>query len=256
MPPLLQVRGLTKAYKHAGRWIPAVQDASFHVNAGETLGIEGASGSGKSTLARMIVGLEKPDQGTMLWQGLPLQWPRSRESRRNMSMVFQSPIASCNPRMNVGDIVAEPLDLQNLAMSLRDRTAQIAQALLEVGLEPSVTTRRPHELSGGQQQRVAIARALVTKPALLVADEPLSALDVSVGAQIANLLMDLQRKLGLSYVFISNDRSMVEHLAHHVVQMNAGLVTNLIVGDDAANTQSDGGPRTVAAGIVTNTSSV
>jgi oligopeptide transport system ATP-binding protein len=256
MPALLEGKALTKSYRHAGRWIPAVHEASFFVNAGETLGIVGASGSGKSTLARMIVGLEKPDQGNVLWQGQPLTWPRSTADRRNMNMVFQSPIASCNPRMTVGDIVAEPLDLQHLSTSRAQRTDRINQAWLEVGLEPSINTRRPHELSGGQQQRVAIARALVTKPALLVADEPLSALDVSVGAQIANLLMDLQSRLGLSYIFISHDRHMVAHLAHRVLNMNAGVVTNLVVRDDAANTQSEGGPSAAAIGVVPNASSV
>lgn len=256
MSALLEVSALTKAYKHAGQWIPAVHNASFIVNAGETLGIVGASGSGKSTLARMLVGLEKPDQGTMLWQGQPLGWPRSAANRRNMNMVFQSPIASCNPRMTVGDIIAEPLDLQNLATSRAQRTQSIVQALHEVGMERSVATRRPNELSGGQQQRIAIARALVTKPALLVADEPLSALDVSVGAQIANLLMDLQTKLGLSYIFISHDQHMVAHLAHRVLRMDAGKVTDLVVRDDAANTKSDGVPRPAAVSIVTNGASV
>jgi oligopeptide transport system ATP-binding protein len=242
MPALLQVRALSKAYKHAGQWIPAVHEASFVVNAGETLGIIGASGSGKSTLARMIVGLERPDQGNIWWQGQPLGWPRSSADRRNMNMVFQSPIASCNPRMSVGDIVAEPLDLQQLPASRSQRTDRMNEALLEVGLEPSVHTRRPHELSGGQQQRVAIARALVTKPALLVADEPLSALDVSVGAQIANLFMDLQTSLGLSYIFISHDRHMVAHLAHRTMSMEGGKITTLVVRDDDSSAQSEGAP--------------
>lgn len=219
MVALIEARDLTKAYKSGGVWRPAVDKVSFTISPGQTLGIVGASGSGKSTLARLIVGLEAPDEGELLWKGQALRTPRSTADRKNMSMVFQSPIASLNPRMSIGDIVAEPLDLEGSTKSASDRRDAVQAVLADVGLDASVLARKPHELSGGQQQRVAIARALCTQPRLLVADEPLSALDVSVGAQIANLLMDLQERFGLAYIFISHDLNMVSHLAHDVLVM-------------------------------------
>ncbi|MDX2023493.1 MAG: dipeptide/oligopeptide/nickel ABC transporter ATP-binding protein [Deltaproteobacteria bacterium] len=224
-PALLQAQGLCKSYGYAGGARSVVKEASFTVYEGQTLGIVGASGSGKSTLAKLVVGLERADAGALLWQGETLPPQRSAMHSRLMSMVFQNPVASLNPRMHVGAIVGEPLTLQRVTTTKQNHRERVQQALADVGLTEAIALRYPHELSGGQQQRVAIARALCTQPKLLVADEPLSALDVSVGAQIANLLMDLQQRHGLAYVFISHDLHMVAHLSHQVMTMRDGVLS-------------------------------
>lgn len=222
--PLLQAQGLCKSYASAGGTRAVVKSASFTAREGHTLGIVGASGSGKSTLAKLVLGLLEADAGVMLWQGQALPATRTVAQRRLMSMVFQSPVASLNPHMRVAAIVSEPLVLQGLVTRPQVKE-RVNEALYDVGLDESFGSRYPHELSGGQQQRVAIARALSTRPKLLVADEPLSALDVSVGAQIANLLMDLQERYGLAYVFISHDLAMVAHLSHEVMVMRDGQLS-------------------------------
>ncbi len=221
-PPLLQLRAISKSYKHAGRWQRAVSDVSLDLVAGETLGIVGESGSGKTTLARMVVGLQRPDAGEILWQGQPLPAARTASQRRQMTMVFQNPTASLNPRMRVQAIVAEPLHIQGLAGTQRHCHEQVVALLAQVGMGPEALSKFPHELSGGQRQRVALARALSTKPRLVVADEPLAALDLSVAAQVANVLMDLQQSHALTYLLISHDLAMVAHLAHRIAVMHQG----------------------------------
>ncbi|MBK7686945.1 MAG: ATP-binding cassette domain-containing protein [Rhodocyclaceae bacterium] len=232
--PLLDVRDL-KVHFNVGRtgfmpWSPprllrAVDGVSFTVNAGETLGIVGESGCGKSSLARALIGLNPIASGDALFAGQSLrglskqQW---HEMRANMQMIFQDPLSSLDPRMTIGNIIAEPLQAQRPDMSRAEIKAQVEQVMERVGLLSNVINRYPHEFSGGQCQRVGIARALVVKPKLIICDEPVSALDVSIQAQVINLLMDLQRSDGLALVFIAHDLAVVKHIADKVVVMYLG----------------------------------
>ena len=226
MTPLLQVEGLGKHYRlprervwQAAPVVHALHDVSFTLQTGQSLGIVGESGSGKSTLARLVMALERPSAGRVLMNGQDLHAlsPSAlREARAGFQMVFQDPYGSLDPRQRVGRIVAEPL--------LSPDTQRVAEALDAVGLRAADAEKYPHEFSGGQRQRIAIARALIPRPQLIVADEPLSALDVSVQAQVLNLMLDLQQQFGIAYLFISHDLAVVDHLCSEVAVMQAGRI--------------------------------
>ena len=227
--PLLDARNLTRRYKlprntllGAAPVLTAVDDISFTIRAGETLGVVGESGSGKSTLARMVMAFERPDAGEILFQGEDLHSLSAaalRRQRRHFQMVYQDPFGSLDPRRTVGWSIAEPLRAIGVDA---DTPRRSAEALEQVGLHPRDGDKYPHEFSGGQRQRIAIARAIVTRPALLIADEAVSALDVSVQAQILNLLMDLQDDLGLGILFISHDLAVVASICDHLLVMQHG----------------------------------
>jgi peptide/nickel transport system ATP-binding protein len=230
--PLLHVEGLTRRYRRAGTlpWRPAdeivaLRGVGLAVESGETLGIVGESGSGKSTLARLVMGLERPDAGRVLFQGQDLDAlpPAAlRSLRRHFQMVFQDPYGSLDPRQRVARIVAEPLAaLEAGRAAAGDR---IAEALESVGLRPTDGAKYPHEFSGGQRQRIAIARALITRPRLIVADEPVSALDVSVQAQVLNLLRDLAARHGVTYLLISHDLAVVDYITARLAVMYRGAI--------------------------------
>jgi oligopeptide transport system ATP-binding protein len=234
MSYLLEVRNLRKSFVRGGgvfggeakaERFTAVDDVSFEVAPGETFAIVGESGCGKTTLARMILRLIEPDHGTILFEErhlLKMKGEELRAQRREMQMIFQDPFASLNPRMRVGEIVAEPLAIHEPQRPAEERMARAAEMLKRVGLDESALKRYPHEFSGGQRQRIGIARALILRPRLVVADEPVSALDVSVGAQVLLLLQELQREFHLTYLFISHSLPVVSQLASHIAVMRAG----------------------------------
>ncbi len=227
--PLLEARNLTRRYKlprtsllHAASILTAVDNTSFTIRAGETLGVVGESGSGKSTVARMVMAFEAPDAGEVLFQGQNLHSLSAadlRVQRQKFQMVFQDPFGSLDPRRKVGWSIAEPMRAIGVDGDTARRTSE---ALEQVGLPARDADKYPHEFSGGQRQRIAIARAIVTRPALLVADEAVSALDVSVQAQILNLLMDLQDDLGLGILFISHDLAVVASICDQILVMQHG----------------------------------
>jgi oligopeptide transport system ATP-binding protein len=231
---LLEVRELRKSYRRGGDTFSqnakganftAVDGVSFQVGSGETFAVVGESGCGKTTLARMLLRLIEPDSGEIRFAGralLSLSGAELRAERRQMQMIFQDPFASLDPRMRVGEIVAEPLAIHEAQLSGAQRQERAAAMLLRVGMKEDVLRRYPHEFSGGQRQRIGIARALILGPKLVVADEPVSALDVSVGAQVLLLLQELQRELGLTYVFISHSLPVVAQIATRIAVMRAG----------------------------------
>ena len=232
-PPLVEAIGLSRHYGLRGgpfaarHVVRAVDDVSLAVVSGRNLGIVGESGSGKSTLARLIMALERPSAGTVRFKGedlFALPAAALRRRRRDLQMVFQDPYGSLDPRHSVARIVAEPLDVAMPDLTRADRHAQIAASLDAVGLPADAADRYPHEFSGGQRQRIALARALVTAPSLIVADEPVSALDVSIQAQVLNLLMDLHEQRGVTYIFISHNLAVVELIADDVLVMYRGRV--------------------------------
>ncbi len=211
-------------------YVRAVDSVSFHIAAGETLGLVGESGCGKSTLGRTIMRLIDPTAGTIRFSGQSIGHLSQRELRpfrRRMQMIFQDPYASLNPRMSVGKTVGEAIDIHRLATSPSDKQDRIANLLKKVGLNPDVIGRYPHEFSGGQRQRIGIARALAVEPEFVVCDEPISALDVSIQAQIVNLLMDLQQSENLTYLFISHDLKIVQHICNRVAVMYLGHIVEL-----------------------------
>lgn len=224
--PLLQIDNVRFAYAGQGATKPTVDGVTLIVRPGETLGLVGESGCGKSTLARIAVGLLRADQGSVRVSGADVAAPGSaaRLARaRRVQMVFQDPHGSLNPRLRIRSLLAEPLRLHKLTPPDREQTA-VEELLRQVGLSPATSEKFPHELSGGQRQRVAIARALAVRPQLLVCDEPVSALDVSIQAQILNLLRDLQQELGLSYFFISHDLRVVRYIADRIAVMHQGRI--------------------------------
>ncbi len=249
--PLLEIRNLTKVFAHVespfgGKSrgeVRAVDDVSFDIQKGETLGLIGESGSGKSTLGRLILRLIEPTSGSILFEGRDLLnlggdtgrgGSEMRHLRRNMQIIFQDPFASLDPRFRVEDIIAEPLiihrgvDPQHSRGVTKDGIRRrVAELLRAVGLDESARTRYPHEFSGGQRQRIGIARALALRPKFIVCDEPVSALDVSVGAQIVNLLQQLQRDFGLTYLFISHSMPVVRYLSTRIAVMYRGKIVEI-----------------------------
>lgn len=234
--PLLQVRSLKQHFDLGkGQVIRAVNDISFDIRAGETLGVVGESGSGKSTTGRTILRLNEATSGEVLFKGIPLQRLNHAEMkgmRRHMGMIFQDPYASLNPRFRIVDIIGEALDVHGLAIGKRDRLKRVEELLELVGLDASHAMRYPHEFSGGQRQRIGIARTLAVEPEFIVCDEPLSALDVSIQAQIVKLLEELQQRLGLTYLFIAHDLSMVKHISDRVAVMYKGKIVELAESEE------------------------
>lgn len=227
---LLELQNLKKYFPVGkGQVLKAVDNINLTLKRGETLGLVGESGCGKSTVGRTIVRLYDPTEGKILFEGqdiAPLRGARLKDYRRKMQMIFQDPYASLNPRMTVGDIIGEALDIHKLAAG-GQREQRVMELLRLVGLNPEHANRFPHEFSGGQRQRVGIARALAVNPQLIVCDEPISALDVSIQAQVVNLLKDLQESLGLTYLFIAHDLSMVQYISDRVAVMYLGQIVEL-----------------------------
>jgi ABC-type oligopeptide transport system ATPase subunit len=232
---LLEVRHLVKEFGRKGGLlrkpssIRAVNDVSFSIDEGETFGLVGESGSGKTTTGRCILRLIEPTSGEVRFKGedvLAFSRSRMRAARREMQIVFQDPYSSLNPRMRVGNIVEEPLVIHGIG-NRPERHARVAELFQLVGLDPEQLSRYPHQFSGGQRQRIGLARALALNPSLIIADEPVSALDVSVQAQVVNLLMDLQQRLKLTYLFIAHDLRLVQHICNRVAVMYLGRIVEM-----------------------------
>ena len=252
---LLVVENLTKRYTlpreslfRPAPVVEALRGVSFTVQAGRSLGIVGESGSGKSTLARLVMALEAPSEGrvTLLGRDLHALSPTDlREARSDFQMVFQDPYGSLDPRQRVGRIVAEPL----IGVDASATRQRVAESLDAVGLRAADAEKYPHEFSGGQRQRIAIARALITRPKLIVADEPVSALDVSVQAQVLNLLADLQQQFGVTYLFISHDLAVVDHVCDDVAVMRSGLIVEYGPTDEVLQRPGHDYTRTLLAAM-------
>ncbi len=241
---LLRVENLVKyfpifktsfgVFKSQAGSVRAVDDVSFFIKKGETLGLVGESGCGKSTTGRTILQLYRPTSGSVFFDGedlVTLKGESLRKKRRQMQMIFQDPYASLNPRMNVQEIVGEPMIIHDLAHGAEVRE-RVKHLLSMVGLNSAMIDRYPHEFSGGQRQRIGVARALALEPSLIVCDEPISALDVSIQAQVVNLLEDLQRDLNLTYLFIAHDLSMVHHISQRVAVMYLGIIAEVAARDE------------------------
>ena len=234
---LLDVKNL-KQYFNVGRKdeVKAVDDITFHIYEGETFGLVGESGSGKSTTGRTIIRLNHPSGGEITFDGKDVMKLKKRdelkEFRREVQMIYQDPYASLNPRMKVRDIIAEGIDINHLAKSEAERNQMVDDLLKTVGLNPNHGTRYPHEFSGGQRQRIGIARALAVNPKFIICDEPISALDVSIQAQVVNLLQDLQKEKNLTYLFIAHDLSMVKHISDRIGVMHHGKLLEMGTSDE------------------------
>jgi len=233
--PLISARNIKKHFEVKEGTLKAVDGISFDIYPGETFGLVGESGCGKSTSGRTIVRLYEPTEGELFFNGqniYNLSRQEMQEIRRNFQMIFQDPYASLNPRMTVEDIVAEPLDIFQTYKNKKERTDRVMELLRLVGLSEEHSSRFPHEFSGGQRQRIGIARALALDPKFIVCDEPISALDVSIQAQVVNLLKDLQQKLGLTYLFIAHDLSMVRYISDRVGVMYLGHMMELAKSEE------------------------
>ncbi|MGE7132701.1 ABC transporter ATP-binding protein [Lysinibacillus xylanilyticus] len=234
--PLIEVTRLSKEFALGhGQTVKAVNDLSFHIYPGETLGLVGESGSGKSTTGRTILQLHQPTNGEVLYQGVPitrLTKKQLKAMRRHMQIIFQDPYSSLNPRRKIIDIIGEALDIHKLVKTNEERQQRVEELLELVGLNKEHAMRYPHEFSGGQRQRIGIARALAVEPNFIVCDEPLSALDVSIQKQIVDLLKDLQQRLGLTYLFIAHDLSMVKHISDRVAVMYGGKIVELAESEE------------------------
>ena len=232
MDKLLEIQNLKKYFTVKGEskdhnMLRAVDDISFDIFRGETLGLVGESGSGKTTAGRTLLRLYEPTAGTIIYNGKDITRVPMQSYRRKMQYIFQDPYASLNPRMTVGDIVGEAIDIHGLASNKAERKERIANLLDQVGLNSEQATRYPHEFSGGQRQRIGIARALAVEPEFIVCDEPVSALDVSIQAQIINMLERLQHDMGLTYLFIAHDLAVVKHISKRIGVMYLGKIVEL-----------------------------
>ncbi|HJE00982.1 ABC transporter ATP-binding protein [Staphylococcus auricularis] len=237
---LLEIKNL-KQYFNKGKRneVRAIEDISFDIYKGETLGLVGESGCGKSTAGKAIIKLNDITEGQILYEGVDIQSIKNRKDslkfNKKIQMIFQDPYASLNPRLKVMDIVAEGIDIHNLASSRKDRKKRVYDLLETVGLSKEHASRYPHEFSGGQRQRIGIARALAVEPEFIIADEPISALDVSIQAQVVNLLLKLQRERGITFLFIAHDLSMVKYISDRIAVMNRGKIVELGTADEIYN---------------------
>lgn len=233
---ILEVKHLKQYFKNGRNVTKAVDDVSFDIYEGETFGLVGESGSGKTTTGRSILQLYKPTSGEVIFEGKNVENLKSRADKlaftRDAQMIFQDPYASLNPRMTVEDIIAEGLDIHHLVKNKEERNKRVEELLETVGLNESHASRFPHEFSGGQRQRIGIARALAVEPKFIVADEPISALDVSIQAQVVNLMIELQKKRGLTYLFIAHDLSMVKFISDRIGVMHYGKLLEVGPADD------------------------
>jgi oligopeptide/dipeptide ABC transporter ATP-binding protein len=258
--PLLEVRNLSKEFpvgsggilSRKKQIIKAVQDVSFSIQPGETLGLVGESGSGKTTLGRSIIRLHEPTSGEVLLDGkniLNLRRSELQATRRRMQIIFQDPYSSLDPRMNVGNIVGEGLLIHNLTNSKNEYRGRVEDLFELVGLSPLMMGRFPHEFSGGQRQRIGIARALAVEPDFIVCDEPVSALDVSIQAQILNLFEELQERLNLAYLFVAHDLSVVRHISDRIAVMYLGRIVEIAEGDELYRNPSHPYTQALISGI-------
>jgi len=234
---LLEVEGLKQYFPvNAGlfskKYVKAVDDVTFFVNKGETLGLVGESGCGKTTTGRSILRLHEPTAGKIIYDGVDITKVNMLPYRKKMQIVFQDPYASLNPRMTIRDIVGEPIDIHKLAKDKKEREEMILESLRKVGLNSDHAGRYPHEFSGGQRQRIGIARALAVNPEFIVCDEPVSALDVSIQAQVVNMFEELQEEMGLTYLFIAHDLSIVKHISDRIGVMYLGKMVELADSDE------------------------
>lgn len=235
---MLEVKNLKKYYKVNSGMLHAVDDVSFSIKKGQTLGVVGESGCGKTTLGRTILRLVEPTAGEIHFDGkdiIKLKQSEMRVMRQKMQIIFQDPYSSLNPRMSVGQLIAEPLSINKLVSSKQEAEKKVRQYMEVTGLAQRLINAYPHELDGGRRQRVGIARALIMEPSLIVCDEPVSALDVSIQAQILNLLQDIQEEMGLTYIFITHDLSVVKHISDDIIVMYLGQIAEMAATKELFN---------------------